>query len=104
MNELVQEEVFQAIQISYPSRRADDNALRAVFTLNVKDGAAIAMSGGAIWKGFSYIGSFDGLVGFQHNISGADAAAADELLANLSIALSERYVLPIPETGAEGGE
>ncbi len=104
MNELIQEEVYQTIQMCFPSRRSDDSVIRAMFTLDTKEGKAIALSGGALWKGFSYLGSFDGFVGFQHNVSGADSAAADAVLEALSAALHEQYDVPLPDAGIDKPE
>lgn len=88
----------------FPSRRSDDSVIRAMFTLDVKEGKAIGLSGGALWKGFSYLGSFDGFVGFQHNVSGADSAAADAVLEALSAALHEQYDVPLPDAGIDEPE
>ena len=90
--------VYQTISMAFPSAKANDGVIRASFALDVKDNIGIGLSGGGIFKGLDYIGSFDGLVGFAHNVTGADKDAVDALLAELSVALHEAYGVPLPIT------
>ena len=110
MSKLVPETVYQTISMVFPSAKKNDGKIRVSFALDVKDGIAVGMSGGGVWKGNDYIGSFYGLVGFQHNVIGENAAAVDTLLADLSAALEEDYGVPHlpateePELETLGGE
>lgn len=97
MSNLITGNQFQVLQMTYPSAVADDNVLRAKFTLDVKNGKGVALSGGGIFKGETYIGSFDGLCGFAHNVSGVDKEAVDALLESLSDVLYEEYQVEKPQ-------
>jgi len=91
-------DIYQTISMDFPSERADDNEIRVSFALDVHNDTAIGLSAGAVWKGLAYIGSFDGFVGFAHNVEGEDKPAVDAVLHDLSEALTEEYnVPPVPE-------
>ena len=91
--------IYQTISMEFPSEKADDNAIRVSFALDVLNDTAIGLSGGGVWKGLTLIGSFDGFVGFAHNVHGEDADAVTALLRELSEALTEEYgVPPVQET------
>lgn len=98
---LVPTTTYQTISFCYPSEKRDDGQIRVSFALDVRNNAGIGLSGGGVWKGMTYIGSFDGFVGFAHNVKGDDAAAVDLLLRNLSIDLHEAYGVPLPDTSVE---
>lgn len=97
MSNLITGNQFQVLQMTYPSAVADDNVLRVKFTLDVKNGKGVALSGGGIFKGENYIGSFDGLCDFAHNVSGADKEAVDALLESLSDVLYDEYQVEKPQ-------
>lgn len=86
--------IYQTISMEFPSEKADDNAIRVSFALDVLNDTAIGLSGGGVWKGLTLIGSFDGFVGFAHNVHGEDADAVTALLRELSEALTEEYGVP----------
>lgn len=96
---LIPTTTYQTISFCYPSEKADDNVIRASFALDVKNNVGIGLSGGGLWKGLDYIGSFDGFIGFAHNVEGEDKEAVDALLADLSVALNEAYDVPLPTSG-----
>lgn len=96
---LIPTTVYQTISLAFPSEKADDNVIRATFALDVKNNIGIGLSGGGLWKGLNYIGSFDGFIGFAHNVEGEDKEAVDALLADLSVALNEAYGVPLPTSG-----
>lgn len=98
---LIPTTTYQTISFCYPSEKQDDNVIRASFALDVKNNVGIGLSGGGLWKGLAYIGSFDGFIGFAHNVEGEDKAAVDALLADLSVALNEAYDVPLPTSGEE---
>lgn len=87
--------------MTFPSEMADDNVIRASFVLDVKDGVGTSVNNGGLWKGTRYIGSFDGLVGFAHNVLGEDREGVDALLDDLSQALHDQYKVPLPELPEE---
>ena len=96
--------IYQTISMEFPSEKANDGEIRVSFALDVKNDTAIGLSGGGIWKGLDLIGSFDGFVGFAHNVTGADKEAVDEVLHDLSEALTEEYNVPpvvVPELEPE---
>jgi len=90
--------VYQTISMEFPSDKADDGAIRVSFALDVHNDTAIGLSGGGVWKGLTLIGSFDGFVGFAHNVQGPDKEAVDALLHELSEALTEEYGVPPVQT------
>lgn len=96
MSKFVSSTVYQTISLTFPSAKADDGKIRVSFALDVKDGVGIGLSGGGVWKGEQYIGSFDGFCGFVHNVSGEDAPAVDAVLSELSTALESEYGVPAP--------
>lgn len=96
---LIPTTTYQTISFCYPSEKADDNVIRASFALDVRNNVGIGLSGGGLWKGLAYIGSFDGFIGFAHNVEGEDKPAVDALLADLSVALNEAYDVPLPTSG-----
>ena len=98
---LIPTTTYQTISFCYPSEKADDNVIRASFALDVRNNVGIGLSGGGLWKGLAYIGSFDGFIGFAHNVEGEDKPAVDALLADLSVALNEAYDVPLPTSGEE---
>lgn len=101
MGKLVPETVYQTISMAFPSAKKNDGKIRVTFALDVKDGIAVGMSGGGVWKGNDYIGSFYGLVGFCHNVVGENASAVDKVLSDLSAALEADYGVPAPISGEE---
>lgn len=101
MSKLVSNTVYQTISMTFPSAKADDGAIRVSFALDVKDGVGIGLSGGGVWKGEQFIGSFDGFSGFAHNVTGEDAAAVDSVLAELSEALESEFGIPAPVVVSE---
>lgn len=99
--------IYQTISMEFPSEKANDGEIRVSFALDVKNDTAIGLSGGGVWKGLELIGSFDGFVGFAHNVTGADKEAVDEVLHDLSEALTEEYNVPpvvVPELEPEPEE
>ena len=86
--------IYQTISMEFPSEIVDDGEIRLSFALDVKNEDAIGLSGGGVWKGVEMIGSFDGFVGFAHNVTGEDKPAVDALLHDLSEALTEEYNVP----------
>lgn len=92
MNNLSTKTSYQSLSMSF----GDEPGLHLTFTLDVKDGIGVGFSGGAVWDGENYIGSFDGLMGFAHNIEGERADAVTALLSDLSDALEENYGVPKP--------
>ena len=98
---LIPTTTYQTISFCYPSEKQDDNVIRASFALDVRNNVGIGLSGGGLWKGLAYIGSFDGFIGFAHNVEGEDKPAVDALLADLSVALNEAYDVPLPTSGEE---
>lgn len=103
-NNLISGTVYQTMEMSFPSAKENDGVLRALFTLDTKNGIAISLSGGGIFKGDSYIGSFDGFVGFVHNVAGEDKEAVDVLLEDLSEALTESFGVPAIPKNIENPE
>ena len=97
MSNLVTGNLFQVLQLTYPSAIAADTTLRVKFTLDVRNGKGVALSGGGIFKGENYIGSFDGLCGFAHNVTGEDKEAVDALLSDLSDVLFEEFQVEKPQ-------
>ena len=93
---LIPNSVYQTLRVVFPSAMADDAELRLNLTLDVKDGVAIGMSGGGIYEGEKYIGSFYGLCGFAHDVTGEKKEAVDALLSDLSDTLAESYGVPLP--------
>lgn len=87
----------QILQLVFPSAVKEDNTLRAKFTLDVLNGKGVALSGGGLFKGEKYIGSFDGLGGFAHNVKGADKEGVEALLDNLSDALEREFGIEKPK-------
>ena len=59
---LITNSTHQILEMCYPTQLAEDNNIRAKFTLDTKDGKGIALSCGGIFKGKSYIGSFAGFI------------------------------------------
>ena len=113
--QLIQNSISAVMQMAFPSALADDSTLRAVFSLEVRDGVALNLWGGGIYQGREFVGPFSGLVGFNHNIVGEKKEAVEALLADLQVALEDYGVPnpaaleapeePEPETPAqEGGE
>lgn len=98
---LIPSTVYQTISMEFPSAKANDGVIRASFALDVKNNIGIGLSGGGVWKGLNYIGSFDGLIGFVHNVTGPDKEAVDTMLGELSEALHEAYGVPLPTDGEE---
>lgn len=96
--------IYQTISMEFPSEKADDNAIRVSFALDVLNDTAIGLSGGGVWKGLILIGSFDGFVGFAHNVHGEDADAVTALLRELSEALTEEYGVPPVQEAEEREE
>lgn len=99
--------IYQTISMEFPSEIVDDGEIRLSFALDVKNEDAIGLSGGGVWKGAKMIGSFDGFVGFAHNVTGEDKPAVDALLHDLSEALTEEYNVPpvvMPELEPEPEE
>lgn len=92
MNNLSIGTTYQTLSMSF----GDESGLHLSFTLDVKDGIGVGFSGGAVWDGEDYIGSFDGLSGFAHNVEGERADAVTALLSDLSDALEENYGVPKP--------
>lgn len=96
---LVPTTTYQTISFCYPSEKRDDGQIRVTFALDVRNNVGIGLSGGGVWKGTAIIGSFDGFIGFAHNVHGDDAAAVDALLHNLSQDLHDAYGVPLPDDG-----
>lgn len=96
--------IYQTISMEFPSEKADDNAIRVSFALDVLNDTAIGLSGGGVWKGLTLIGSFDGFIGFAHNVKGEDADAVTALLRELSGALTEEYGVPPVQEAEEPEE
>ncbi len=101
MGKLISETVYQTISMVFPSAKRNDGKIRVSFALDVKDGVAVGMSGGGVWKGNEYIGSFYGLIGFCHSVVGENAEAVDSVLAELSSALESDYGVPAPVVGED---
>lgn len=101
---LKQKKINQTISMEFPSGKADDNAIRVSFSLDVLNDTAIGLSGGGVWKGLTLIGSFDGLVGFAHNVRGEDADAVTAVLRDLSETLSGEYGVPSVGSRTEEAE
>lgn len=93
--QLIQNSISAVMQMAFPSALADDSTLRAVFSLEVRDGVALNLWGGGIYQGREFVGSFSGLMGFNHNVIGEKKAAVETLLADLQVAL-EDYGVPNP--------
>lgn len=96
MGKFVSSAVYQTISMTFPSAMSDDGEIRVSFALDVRDGVAIGLSGGGVWKGKEFIGSFDGFSGFAHNVVGDDAEVVSEVLSDLSSALEEEFGVPAP--------
>lgn len=101
---LISGTVYQTMEMAFPSAKKNDGVLRALFTLDTKNGIAISLSGGGIFKGDSYIGSFDGFVGFTHNVVNEDKEAVDTLLEELSETLTEAFGVPAVPKNIENNE
>lgn len=99
---LVQSNISQVISMAYPSALADDNELRLVFTLEVRNGTAIGLWGGGIYQGRDYVGAFSGLIGFNHDVIGERREAVETLLGELQDILDEDYGVPKPVEMPEG--
>jgi hypothetical protein len=102
--QLVQSNISQVISMAYPSALADDNELRLVFTLEVRNGTAIGLWGGGVYQGRNYVGAFSGLIGFNHDVIGERREAAEALLGELQDILEEDYGVPKPVQLPEGEE
>ena len=99
---LVQNNISAVISMAYPSALADDNDLRLVFTLEVRDGVAIGLWGGGIFQGRNFVGSFSGLIGFNHDVIGERLVAVEALLVELQDIRDEEYGVPKPVEIPEG--
>lgn len=95
MSKFTKKTIYETVSVDF----GPENGIHLSFALDIRDGVAIGISGGGIFNRENYIGSFDGLVGFAHNVSGKNKEAVDALLDELSSVLEDEY--GIPSSGSE---